>query len=86
MFPFHPDHSGFSLTDQLEPALESTFVRKQRHKLTGVINPHEFLPVFCSAMHYANWCSYIFFKFVRFQRLAEAEGYVLKNVRRGLVA
>ena len=43
MLPFHPDHCGFSLTDQLQPALERTFVRKQHHKLTGAINPHDFL-------------------------------------------
>ena len=72
--------------DQLEPALESTFVRKQNYKLTGVINPHDFLSMFCNAVHYADCCSYIFFKLVRFQRLAEAERYVLENVRKGLVA
>ena len=74
----HPDHSGFLLTDQLEPALESTFVRKQYHELRGVINPHGFLTLFYSAVHYSDWCSYIFLKFVRLQRLTETESLFWK--------
>ena len=42
--------------------------------------------MFYDAVHCADWCSYIFFKFIRFQRLAEAERHVLENVRKGLVA